>query len=139
MRQCQTAGMQSVALSKLGKILPVILALVLALVGQFHVQATILTFEDFPSSNIHLNTVANPFGSGQYGSRATSAINAGFQQGEGWTTNVVVTWGTGWQTYTGWPFGNDAQTGAGRVAQADFQVSAGAPITITFTPDAGFG
>jgi glycerophosphoryl diester phosphodiesterase len=103
------------------------------------VRATILTFEDFPSSNIHLNAVANPFGAGQYGSRATSAINTGFQQGDGWTTNVVLNWGIGWQTYTGWPFGNDAQTGAGRVVQADFSEAGATPLLLTFTPDAGFG
>src|SRR5687768_1281205 len=80
-----------------------------------HAAATILTFEDFTANNFDVNTVANPFGAGQYGSRAASAINAGFQQGDGWTPNVALTWSAGWQTYTGWPFGNDAQTGAGRV------------------------
>ena len=77
-------------------------------------------------------------GAGPYGSRAASAINAGFQQGDAWTPNVVIEWGAGWQTYTGWPFGNDTTTGAGRVAQADFNAG-GAALDVTFTPDAGFG
>src|SRR5688572_27181891 len=74
-------------------------------------NATILTFEDFAANNSDVNTVANPFGAGQYGSRAASAISLGFQQGDGFTPNIVLTWSAGWQTYTGWPFGNDAQTG----------------------------
>lgn len=101
--------------------------------------ATILTFEDFTASNLNVNSIANPFGAGQYGSRAGSPINAGFQQGDGWTPNVVLTWSQGWQTYTGWPFGNDAQNGAGDVAQADFAEASGNPLTLTFTPDTGFG
>src|SRR5687767_6929826 len=66
-------------------------------------RATILTFEDFPANNAEISTVANPFGVGQYGSRAASAINPGFQVGDGWTPNVVLAWSAGWQTYTGWP------------------------------------
>ena len=102
-------------------------------------SATILTFEDFPANNAEIGSVANPFGAGQYGSRASSAINPGFQIGDGWTPNVVLAWSAGWQTYTGWPFGDDAQNGAGKVAQADFSASGGNPLTLTFTPDAGFG
>lgn len=102
-------------------------------------RATILTFEDFAVANLHVNSIANPFGAGQYGSRAGSPINAGFQQGDGWTPNVVLTWSPGWQTYVGWPFGNDAQTGVGDVAQADFAEAGGNPLTLTFTPDSGFG
>ncbi|MGI8604906.1 MAG: glycerophosphodiester phosphodiesterase [Verrucomicrobiales bacterium] len=102
-------------------------------------HATILTFEDFTSSNINLPAVANPFGAGPYGSRANSPVNAGFQQGDSWTPNVVLAWSNGWQTFIGWPFGNDATTGAGKVAQADFNSSGGAPLDITFTPDTGFG
>jgi len=113
-------------------------ALIITLHGH-RADATILTFEDFAVSNSDVNVIANPFGAGQYGSRAASAINAGFQQGDGWTPNVALTWSAGWQTYTGWPFGNDAQTGAGRVAQADFAASGGNPLTLTFTPDSGFG
>ena len=101
--------------------------------------ATILTFEDFTVANLHVNSVANPFGAGQYGARASSPINAGFQQGDGWTPNVALTWSVGWQTYGGWPFGNDAQNAPGGVAQADFDVSSGNPLTLTFTPDSGFG
>jgi len=100
--------------------------------------ATILTFEDFTTANLHMNSIANPFGAGQYGSRANSPL-AGFQQGDAWTPNVVLTWSQGWQTYVGWPFGNDAQNGAGDVAQADFAEAGSDPLTMTFTPDAGFG
>ena len=50
---------------------------------------TILTFEDF-TAQLNVNSIANPFGAGQYGSRAGSPINAGFQQGDGWTPNVVL-------------------------------------------------
>jgi glycerophosphoryl diester phosphodiesterase len=104
-----------------------------------HAGATVLTFEDYAGNNSDVNAIANPFGAGQYGSRAASAINPGFQIGDGWTPNVVLIWSAGWQTYTAWPFGNDAQTGAGKVAQADFSASGGNPLTLTFTPDAGFG
>jgi glycerophosphoryl diester phosphodiesterase len=116
----------------------IVTALMLAMFAT-HAKATILTFEDFTGDNVLVNSVANPFGAGQYGSRAGSAINAGFQQGEGWTPNVVLAWSQGWQTYTGWPFGNDAQSGVGDVVQADFAESAGNPLTLTFTPDTGFG
>ncbi len=104
-----------------------------------HLHATILTFEDLSANNLNMNAIANPFGTGQYGSRAASAINAGFQAGTGFTPNVALTWGSGWHTYVGWPFGNDAQTAAGKVAQADFGESGGAPLLLTFTPEAGFG
>lgn len=101
--------------------------------------ATVITFENFLGNNQNLTTVANPFGAGQYGSRASSAINAGFLVGDAWTPNVVLNWSGGWQTYAGWPFGNNAQTGPGSVAQADFAESGGNPLTITFTPDTGYG
>jgi len=116
---------------------PCFVLLVALLTGD--ASATILTFEDFPANNAEISTVTNPFGAGQYGSRAASAINPGFQIGDGWTPNVVLAWSAGWQTYTGWPFGNDAQSAAGKVAQADFSASGGNPLTLTFTPDAGFG
>ena len=65
------------------------------------VKATILTFEDFTANNLNVNSIANPFGAGQYGSQAASPINSGFQQGDGWTPNVSLTWSQGWQTYLG--------------------------------------
>src|SRR5687768_9461654 len=102
-------------------------------------HATILTFEDFAGNNTHVNAVANPFGAGQYGSRTSSAINPGFQAGDGFTPNVVLTWGIGWQTYTAWPFGNNTVNAPGDVAQADFSVAGGTPLVLTFTPDSGIG
>jgi glycerophosphoryl diester phosphodiesterase len=129
--------MQGSKLTRLGARLSTV-ALALALLAS-HAAATILTFEDFTADNVFINALANPFGVGQYGSRANSAINAGFQQGAGWTPNVVLTWSSGWQTYTAWPLGNDAQSGSGDVAQADFAESAGNPLTLTFAPDPGFG
>ncbi len=111
----------------------------LAIVPAAPVSATILTFEDFTANNANVSAVANPFGAGQYASRAASAVNAGFLAGDGFTPGVTVAWGAGCQTYTGWPFGDNATTGAGRVAQIDFDASAQQPVDITFTPDAGLG
>lgn len=109
------------------------------LLAGFSGRATILTFEDFTGNNSSINAIANPFGTGQYGSRAASAINAGFQAGDGFTPNVVLAWSAGWQTYTGWPFANNLQTAAGGAAQADFSAAGGVPLILTFTPDSGIG
>jgi glycerophosphoryl diester phosphodiesterase len=117
----------------------VALVLTLLTLVTHQAAATILTFEDFTAANFHVHSIANPFGAGQYGSRASSPINAGFQQGDGWTPNVVLSWSQGWQTYVGWPFGNNAQTSPGGVAQADFAEAGGNPLTLIFTPDSGFG
>jgi len=108
-KSCQTAVMNPPSVS-------LTLVLSLLLLGTSLGHATILTFEDFTGNNSHVNTVANPFGAGQYGSRAASVINAGFQAGDGFTPNVVLTWGIGWQTYTGWPFGNNASTNSNPLA-----------------------
>lgn len=86
-----------------------------------------------------MSAIANPFGAGQYGSRASSAINAGFLAGDGFTPNVLLNWSVGWQTYTAWPFGNNTFNAPGDVAQADFSEAGGTPLTLTFTPDAGIG
>src|SRR5688572_6456902 len=111
-RWCQTAAVNPSAV-----FFQVVLSMLLA---SFSGRATILTFEDFTGNNLSINAIANPFGTGQYGSRAASAINAGFQAGDGFTPNVVLAWSAGWQTYTGWPFANNLQTAAGGAAQADF-------------------
>lgn len=127
-----------VARGRTGCVAPVAIAMILALfMGR--ASATVFTFEDLVANNLNLNAITNPFGAGQYGSRAASAINAGFQIGDGFTPNVVLSWSSGWQTYIGWPFGNDNQNAAGKVAQSDFSETGGGPLAMTFTPDSGFG
>ena len=105
-------------------------------------EATVMTYNGWTGDNDNIPSFIDSAGD-SYGSRITSssvaytgdaAISAQFEEGNGWTPNIVVAWAGGqpdnWDTYTGW-------RGA-EVAQVQGSI-AGNPLDVVFTPDAGYG
>ena len=102
-------------------------------------EATVLTYNSWAGNNDNIMSFIDGAGE-NYGSRISSspvaytgdaAISAQFDEGNGWTPNIELTWVSGrWDTYTGWR-GHE-------VAQIDGS-SPGNPLDLVFTPVAGYG
>ncbi|UCF15753.1 MAG: LamG domain-containing protein [Phycisphaerales bacterium] len=124
------------------KKLAIVLLLMVGLFMCSRAEATVMTYNGWARDNDNIPSFTDNAGD-NYGSRINSSlvtytgdatISAQFEQGNGWTPNIVVTWAGGqpdnWDTYTGW---RDAE-----VAQVQGS-SPGNPQDVVFTPDAGYG
>lgn len=89
---------------------------------------TQITFGGFTDNNL---AMPPDYGSNVSSDSADYTVTPGAIGVTG-TPNILATWGTGFQTYTGWD-------GRGEVAQLDFNEIDPDQITLTLTPDPGFG
>ncbi len=128
-------------------------AAVCILVGTGAACATIMTFETWTQNNAGVENIYTPDTELSVGSRVDSSIvtylslnqtpfDLMFEEGNGWTPNVVITWPWGdngtwgsdseYDTYLNWE-------GRGSVVQAEIVYDADNQLDLVFTPDVGFG
>jgi hypothetical protein len=114
---------------------------------------TILTFETMPQSNVGMENLRTVDTNLSIGSRVDQAVRTylnidlvpfdlTYDEGNGWTPNIVVTWP--WGDNGGWGSDSEYDTyvdwnGRGSVTQAEIIYDADNQLDLEFTPDAGYG
>jgi hypothetical protein len=116
-------------------------------------SATVVTFEAWTQSNFGIENLRTPDTQLSVGSRVDAAVvtyvdpvqahfDLAFEEGNGWTPNIVLTWPWGdngtwgtvseYDTYVNWD-------GRGSVAQAEIVYDSDNQLDLVFTPDPDFG
>lgn len=116
-------------------------------------SATVITFETWTQNNYGLENIRTPDTQLAVGSRIESALvtyldsaqvefDLAFEEGNGWTPNIVLTWPWGdngtWGTVSEYDTYND-WNGRGAVAQAEIVYDFDNQLDLLFTPDPDFG